>query len=75
MALFESAAEILAFAVEKQVEATGQYAPECADLFFLYGRALLGNAILKNSVLGEKAEKAEKEMVAEEDVAGMDLLE
>ena len=34
----------------------GQYAPECASTFFLYGKSLLANAVQKNSVLGEKAD-------------------
>jgi hypothetical protein len=57
---YENAAEALSKAVEMQVAEVGQYAPECASTFFLYGRALLGNAILKNTVLGEKAENATK---------------
>ena len=44
----------------------GENAPETADLYFSYGRALLENAIVQNSVLG----KEQREDVAQEDSKG-----
>ena len=45
----------------------GENAPETADLYFSYGRALLENAIVQNSVLG----KEQREDVAQEDNKGI----
>lgn len=67
--------QVLSLALEKQIAEIGnEMASECADTYFLYGRALLGSAIQKNSVLGEKAEdqivkNAEKEVAAAEEAA------
>jgi hypothetical protein len=37
----------------------GELAPECADAFILYGKALLNNAISKSGVLGGTVAKKE----------------
>ncbi|EIN09667.1 hypothetical protein PUNSTDRAFT_113095 [Punctularia strigosozonata HHB-11173 SS5] len=51
---YEQAAELYAVALEIQTEQVGQDAPETADLYFSYGRALLENAIAQSSVLGKE---------------------
>jgi len=38
----------------------GEHAPETADLYFSYGKALLENAIAQSSVLGKEQEQAEE---------------
>ena len=45
----------------------GENAPETADLYFSYGRALLENAIVQSSVLG----KEQREDTVQEDSKGM----
>ena len=44
----------------------GEHAPETADLYFSYGRALLENAIVQSSVLG----KEQREDAIQEDSKG-----
>ncbi|EPQ56785.1 hypothetical protein GLOTRDRAFT_28946, partial [Gloeophyllum trabeum ATCC 11539] len=55
---YEEAVDHYASALEIQTTKYGDHAPECADLYFSYGRALLENAISQSSVLGkEQAEE------------------
>ncbi|PFH51968.1 hypothetical protein AMATHDRAFT_2671 [Amanita thiersii Skay4041] len=51
---YEQAVEHYASALELITEKHGESAPETADLYFSYGRALLENAISHNSVLGKE---------------------
>ncbi|KAF8661350.1 hypothetical protein AX16_001445 [Volvariella volvacea WC 439] len=60
---YEQAVEHYATALELMTKKVGEYAPEAADLYFAYGKALLENAISQSGVLG----KAEPEEVPEED--------
>ncbi|KAL4078755.1 hypothetical protein V8B97DRAFT_1070749 [Scleroderma yunnanense] len=53
---YEQAIELYATALELQTKKHGEDAPEMADLYFSYGRALLENAISQASVLGKEAE-------------------
>ncbi|KIM53413.1 hypothetical protein SCLCIDRAFT_436876 [Scleroderma citrinum Foug A] len=55
---YEQAIELYATALELQTKKYGEDAPEMADLYFSYGRALLENAISVASVLGKEAEPA-----------------
>ncbi|KAH7907890.1 hypothetical protein BJ138DRAFT_1158916 [Hygrophoropsis aurantiaca] len=50
---YEQAVEHYATALELQTTKYGEDAPETADLYFLYGKALLENAISQASVLGK----------------------
>jgi len=47
----------------------GENAPETADLYFAYGRALLENAISQSSVLG----KEQTEEVVQDSTRGIDF--
>lgn len=51
----------------------GDASPECADLYFAYGKALLENAIAQNSVLGKEKEDTEAEE-GEENKGGVYLV-
>lgn len=50
---YEQAVQHYATALEKLTEKHGDDAPEIADMYFAYGKALLENAISQNSVLGK----------------------
>lgn len=41
----------------RRVSKYGQLAPECAEVYYLYGEALLENAIHQNRILGMEAQK------------------
>ncbi|KAF7309196.1 SHNi-TPR domain-containing protein [Mycena kentingensis (nom. inval.)] len=56
---YEQAVEHYANALEIMTKEHGEEAPETADLYFSYGRALLENAIAQNSVLGKDGDKGE----------------
>ncbi|KAJ7020622.1 hypothetical protein C8F04DRAFT_974078 [Mycena alexandri] len=56
---YEQAVEFYATALELITEKFGDKAPETADLYFSYGRALLENAISQSSVLGKKDQPEE----------------
>ncbi|KNZ74575.1 NASP-related protein sim3 [Termitomyces sp. J132] len=51
---FEQAIEHYATALELMTKKVGEDSPETADLYFLYGKALLENAISQSSVLGKE---------------------
>ncbi|KAF8840810.1 hypothetical protein BDN67DRAFT_902750 [Paxillus ammoniavirescens] len=53
---YEQAVEHYATALELQTKQFGEDAPEIADLYFSYGKALLENAISQASVLGKEPE-------------------
>jgi len=56
---YEQAVDYYATALELLTKAHGEDAPEIADLYFAYGKALLENAIAQSSVLGkEETEEA-----------------
>ncbi|KIJ55652.1 hypothetical protein M422DRAFT_151223 [Sphaerobolus stellatus SS14] len=50
----EQAVEHYATALEIKTKKYGDASPECVDLYFAYGKALLENAIAQNSVLGKE---------------------
>jgi HAT1-interacting factor 1 len=52
--------------LKNSTQKLGENAPETADLYFSYGRALLENAIVQSSVLG----KEQREDVVQEDSKG-----
>ncbi|KZT25224.1 hypothetical protein NEOLEDRAFT_373994 [Neolentinus lepideus HHB14362 ss-1] len=59
---YEEAVDHYATALEIQTTKFGDHAPECADLYFDYGRSLLENAISQSGVLGkEQTENAVNE--------------
>ncbi|KAF8745451.1 hypothetical protein AX14_008884 [Amanita brunnescens Koide BX004] len=66
---YEQAAEHYATALEMVTREHGDSAPEAADLYFSYGKALLENAIAQTSVLGNK-EQPETEADEEPPVSG-----
>ncbi|EGN96727.1 hypothetical protein SERLA73DRAFT_57984 [Serpula lacrymans var. lacrymans S7.3] len=51
---YESAVDYYATALELMTKKHGEHAPEIADLYFSYGRALLENAISQAGVLGKE---------------------
>lgn len=51
---YEQAIDHYATALELMTQKCGEDAPESADLYFLYGKALLENAIVQSSVLGKE---------------------
>ncbi|KAI1785669.1 hypothetical protein LXA43DRAFT_106500 [Ganoderma leucocontextum] len=51
---YEQAVEHYASALELTTKKHGEEAPETADLYFAYGKALLENAILQSGVLGKR---------------------
>jgi HAT1-interacting factor 1 len=55
---FEQAVEHYATALELLSKTHAEDAPEMADVYFAYGKALLENAIAQNSVLGKEQEGA-----------------
>lgn len=55
--------------IKRRTEKLGENAPETADLYFSYGKALLENAIAQSSVLG----KEQGEEVEEDDQPGAKL--
>ncbi|KAF9561223.1 hypothetical protein CPC08DRAFT_722878 [Agrocybe pediades] len=55
---YEQAVEHYANALEIVTKDLGEDAPETADLYFAYGKALLENAIAQSSVLGKEQEQA-----------------
>ncbi|OCB86534.1 hypothetical protein A7U60_g6430 [Sanghuangporus baumii] len=61
---YEEAVEHYATALELTVQKYGDEAPEAADLYFAYGKALLENAISQSGVLGK--EQAEDTLLKEE---------
>ncbi|KAJ8590154.1 hypothetical protein M405DRAFT_180292 [Rhizopogon salebrosus TDB-379] len=65
---YEQAVEHYATALELQTEKHGEDAPETADLYFSYGKALLENAISQASVLGK--EQPENGVEVEEKPSG-----
>lgn len=58
---YEQAVEHYATALELMTNTHGESAPETADLYFSYGKALLENAIAQNSVLGKERQDTEGE--------------
>ncbi|KAH8555351.1 hypothetical protein BGW37DRAFT_476804 [Umbelopsis sp. PMI_123] len=52
---YETATDKLGQACELLDKQFGELAPQCADAYFLYGKALLQHAIQQNSVLGNAA--------------------
>ncbi|KAF8889324.1 hypothetical protein BD779DRAFT_1611083 [Infundibulicybe gibba] len=73
---YESSVEHYATALELLTEKAGEDAPETADLYFSYGKALLENAIAQTSVLGkdqpEEAVEVEESKGDAEEEAGDD---
>lgn len=69
---YEQAVELYATALEMQTKTHDEDAPETADLYFLYGKALLENAISQASVLGKEPEPgaAEEERPAQSNGKG-----
>ncbi|PPQ62866.1 hypothetical protein CVT24_006264 [Panaeolus cyanescens] len=69
---YEQAIDHYATALELITQKLGENAPETADLYFSYGKALLENAIAQSSVLGkEGAEDApEENQVPEPNASG-----
>jgi HAT1-interacting factor 1 len=68
---YEEAVENYAAALELATEKYGERSLECANLYFVYGKALLENAISHSAVLGkEEAEGALRDAGEEEDKAG-----
>ncbi|KAF8623209.1 hypothetical protein AX15_006447 [Amanita polypyramis BW_CC] len=65
---YEQAVEHYATALELITREHGESAPETADLYLSYGKALLENAISQNSVLG----KEQPETEVDEEPAGTD---
>ncbi|KAJ3062427.1 hypothetical protein HDU98_001703 [Podochytrium sp. JEL0797] len=64
----EGAVEALADASQLYAETLGQDAPQCADVLYLYGEALLRNAIAKSSLMGEgKGASSAEDKEEEED--------
>ncbi|KAI9287403.1 hypothetical protein BC943DRAFT_319709 [Umbelopsis sp. AD052] len=61
---YETATDKLGQACELLDNQFGELAPQCADAYFMYGKALLQNAIQQNSVLGNAA--AEDSAAAED---------
>ncbi|KAF8202368.1 hypothetical protein BJ912DRAFT_920737 [Pholiota molesta] len=59
---YEQAIDHYATALELVTKQLGEKAPETADLYFSYGKALLENAIAQNSVLGKEQEEAAEEL-------------
>lgn len=53
---YEQAVELYATALEMQTKTHDEDAPEMADLYFSYGKALLENAVSQVSVLGKEPE-------------------
>ncbi|KAJ7210466.1 hypothetical protein GGX14DRAFT_363408 [Mycena pura] len=64
---YEQAVEHYATALELMTKKYGDNAPEIADVYFAYGKALLENAISQSSVLG----KEQPEDTAEEEPPGL----
>ncbi|KXN87528.1 NASP-related protein sim3 [Leucoagaricus sp. SymC.cos] len=64
---YEQAVDFYTTALEFATEQYGEDAPETADLYFSYGRALLENAITSSGVLG----KEQPEASAEDEPQGM----
>ncbi|RXW23044.1 hypothetical protein EST38_g2820 [Candolleomyces aberdarensis] len=62
---YEQAVELYGTALELLTKEAGEDAPETADLYFSYGKALLENAIAQNGVLG----KDQPEVDAAEDAS------
>ncbi|KIM90564.1 hypothetical protein PILCRDRAFT_1835 [Piloderma croceum F 1598] len=58
---YEQAVDYYATALELATEKYGEDAPESADLYFAYGKALLENAISQASVLGKEQQEDEGE--------------
>ncbi|KAF9480542.1 hypothetical protein BDN70DRAFT_877537 [Pholiota conissans] len=56
---YEQAIDHYATALELVTKELGENAPETADLYFSYGKALLENAIVQSSVLGKEQEQPE----------------
>ncbi|KAK7056262.1 hypothetical protein VNI00_002815 [Paramarasmius palmivorus] len=54
---YDQAVEYYARALEVVTLELGEDAPQVADLYFSYGKALLENAIAQNSVLGKEQQK------------------
>ncbi|KAF8518978.1 hypothetical protein BU17DRAFT_48239 [Hysterangium stoloniferum] len=55
---YEQAVEHYATALELMTDKYGDASPECVDLYFAYGKALLENAIAQSSVLGKEETSA-----------------
>ncbi|GJJ11114.1 hypothetical protein Clacol_005345 [Clathrus columnatus] len=55
---YELAVEHYAIALEIMTKKYGEASPECVDLYFAYGKALLENAIAQSSVLGKEETNA-----------------
>ncbi|THH05413.1 hypothetical protein EW145_g4813 [Phellinidium pouzarii] len=62
---YEQAVDHYATALEIMAAKYGDGAPEAADLYFAYGKALLENAISQSAVLGK--EQAEESLLKDED--------
>ncbi|KAJ3080910.1 hypothetical protein HK102_002709 [Quaeritorhiza haematococci] len=53
---FEVAIENYSSALEILSKKHGDHAPECAEVFFMYGKSLLANAMAKNQILGDSSQ-------------------
>lgn len=58
---YEQAVEHYATALELLSQTQAEDAPEMADVYFAYGKALLENAIAQNSVLGKEQQQKEED--------------
>ncbi|KAJ7699057.1 hypothetical protein B0H17DRAFT_978040 [Mycena rosella] len=58
---YEQAVDFYATALELMTKKCGEDAPETADLYYSYGKALLENAIAQSSVLGKDQPEDEEE--------------
>ncbi|KAJ7117547.1 hypothetical protein C8R44DRAFT_832297 [Mycena epipterygia] len=67
---YEQAVEFYATALELMTKSYGEDAPETADLYFAYGKALLENAISQSSVLGKDQPEEDKEDEPVESTSG-----
>ncbi|KAI9433529.1 hypothetical protein H4582DRAFT_1882732 [Lactarius indigo] len=66
---YEQAVEHYATALELLSKTHAEDAPEMADVYFAYGKALLENAIVQNSVLGKEQQQQQDGATAEEPAA------
>ncbi|KAH9006707.1 hypothetical protein EDB83DRAFT_2462851 [Lactarius deliciosus] len=66
---YEQAVEHYATALELLSKTHAEDAPEMADVYFAYGKALLENAVVQNSVLGKDQQQQQDGAVEEEPAA------
>jgi HAT1-interacting factor 1 len=72
---YEGAVEKFAIATEALSVKYGQTAPECAEVLYLYGKALLANAVAKNALSGEGLVKAVEKHEGESSSKGKEKME